>query len=102
MVKRRKITQREFEKVFWDRPKELEHEWLCFAFGNLGHTRGEDYLNGKTIGAFNKFYSEINYKGFDALSDYFNHYPYAFGEAMLRLMVAQEFIEQWNEGRYES
>lgn len=88
-MKRKKITQEEFEYRFWMSSNDTTHWWLCEVFMRLGY-----------YDEFKKFWHEINIKKYVYAHNYANNGQIFCGDAvaMFRLMIAQEFIEQYNEG----
>jgi hypothetical protein len=88
-MRTRKITQKEFERAFWIGRTINSHLVLCTVFCEI-------------IGApdiFPIFWKRINVKKFDLASRYLDM-PYSSDNwderAMFRLMIAQEFINQFN------
>ena len=87
-MRKTKITQKGFERVFWLNKKTHEHRPLCHVFSRL--KCGQD---------FQIFWDEINYKKYHVASWYLSDYLLRYEiRATWRLMIAQEFIEQFNKG----
>jgi len=97
-VRKKKITKKEFEKAFWmlDEAKiidrgiscvmDMYHLGLCATFREL--CDGMD---------FRVFWKEMNFRSYLYASDYLDVSTLE-ESAMFRLMIAQEFIEQFNKG----
>lgn len=92
-MRKTKIMQEEFEREFWHIHDDQEykyyvHQPLCSLFSDLGVKE-----------EFQKFWREVNIKGHNFVSEYFGICLYRSEKvALLRLMIAQEFIEQFNNG----
>jgi hypothetical protein len=89
-MRRKKITQEEFEKVFWfwSLHNDSVVQWsLCFVFRCLG-----------VAPEFEKFWDEVNTKPWIHAGTYMHKGASEEEIAMFRLMIAQEFIKQYNEG----
>ena len=83
-MRQRKITQKEFEKRLWrGGSSSVDHDCLCLVFNSKD---------------FDDFWKEVNSRKRNFAWQYFKH-KYTHEEAaMFRLMIAQEFIKQFNEG----
>jgi len=86
MGRKTKITQEEFEDEFWIH-EQFNHRHLCAVFNGFG-----------VLSEFRRFWNQINIKNYFLASEYTLSVPRVRAEAaMLRLMIAQEFIAQFNE-----
>lgn len=91
IMRKTPITQEEFERAFWfdENGESLLHECLCRVFVEL-HAGFE----------FIKFWSKINTEEFLSADEYLDLKLWdtrgLYLSSTFRLMIAQEFIEQFN------